>query len=133
STDWVKIKRERDEDFVVLGWLPRKGAETSVGALCLGTYGPVEEGSGGDGAERLLRYRGRVGSGFDASTLRDLEKRLAPLARDPYDWPGATAAELKHVRYVRPELVAQVRFAGWTDEGRVRAAVFQGLRADVAP
>lgn len=128
STDWVKIKRERDEDLVVVGWVPRKGTEHSLGALCLASYAP----SLPDGPD-VLHYRGRVGTGFDAETLRDLEQRLSRLATEPYPWAGATPPETKHVRFVSPKLVAQVRFSGWTDEGRLRAPVFHGLRSDVSP
>lgn len=130
SADWVKIKRERDEDFVVVGWLPRKGDGRGVGALCLGSQGP--EPRDGPGASTLW-YRGRVGSGFDAATLRDLARRLEASAAPPYPLEGALPADLKGVRFVRPELVARVRFSGWTDEGRLRAPVFLGLRPDVTP
>jgi bifunctional non-homologous end joining protein LigD len=144
STDWVKIKRERDDDFIIVGWVPRKNTEDALGALCLASYGPrvdatsaevVEadsEDSAADG-HTTLHYRGRVGTGFDANALRDLEQRLAGLATSPYPWAGATPLDTKHVRFVRPELVTLVRFSGWTDEGRLRAPVFHGLRSDVTP
>lgn len=129
STDWVKIKRERDEDFVVVGWLPRKGDGRGVGALSLGSHGPTVRGE----RSSKLWYRGRVGSGFDAATLRDLERRLEASATSPFPLEGALPAELKGVRFVRPELVVRVRFRGWTDDGRLREPVFLGLRTDVTP
>lgn len=166
STDWVKIKRERDDDFVVAGWLPQRNTTKSLGALCLATFVPPEPGRApGEGPPQPapLVYRGRVGTGFDAHTARDLMRRLlaltptaaapasdgaappnatppdpaaeapAPEARDLEAPVGATAEELKGVRVVAPRLVVRVRYAGWTEEGRLRAAVFEGIRTDVAP
>ncbi len=139
-TDWVKIKRERDDDFVVVGWLPRRNTTKSLGALCLATIVPAEpSGRAPETASPApLAYRGRVGTGFDATTARDLERRLLALTPTSDDLVldrlvGASAEELKGVRPVSPRLVVRVRYAGWTEEGRLRAAVFEGVRVDVAP
>ncbi len=77
-----------------------------------------------------LRYAGNVGTGFKEQTLRDLHRRLAALQvpDSPFAQPRALPA--RGVHWVRPELVAEVSFAGWTEAGRVRHAVFQGLRED---
>jgi bifunctional non-homologous end joining protein LigD len=124
TNDWVKIKCERDDDFVVLGYVPGLGARKSLGALCVGAYVRGE-----------LQYRGRVGSGLSDATIRLL---LGELAERPCaDYPGHGAAPedpgTERASWVRPELVVQVRYLGFTEEGRLRAPVFLGLRPDVDP
>ncbi|HEX9620672.1 MAG TPA: DNA ligase D [Polyangiaceae bacterium] len=120
--DWVKIKCDRDDDFVVLGWLPGKGSRKGLGALCVGSF---------EGAK--LIFRGRVGSGMDARVIELLEQRLPELAASEYPAEGEPPPDLKEARFVRPELAARVRYVGWTEERRLRAPVFLGLRADVEP
>jgi bifunctional non-homologous end joining protein LigD len=124
TTDWVKIKCERDDDFVVIGYVEGQGARKSLGALCLGAY-----------VEGELEYRGRVGSGLSDATIRLLLKELPGLEQGAYpghgDQPEDPGSE--HARWLRPELVVQVRYHGFTEEGRLRAPVFLGLRPDVDP
>jgi bifunctional non-homologous end joining protein LigD len=122
TDDWLKLKREREADFVVVGWVEGKGGRKSLGALELATY---ED-------ERLV-LRGRVGSGLDDRAIRDLIERLRPLEVEK------PAAEGEPVRgggvrhFVKPEIVVNVRFTGWTDDDNVRHPVFNGMRADVTP
>jgi bifunctional non-homologous end joining protein LigD len=124
STDWVKLKCERDDDFVVLGYATGLGARKSLGALCLGSYVHGE-----------LQYRGRVGSGLSDASIRLLLEELS--RRELPDYPGHGAppdeAGAERARWVRPDLVVQVRYHGFTEEGRLRAPVFLGLRSDVEP
>src|SRR6478609_9723659 len=123
TDDWVKLKAERDDEFVVIGFMRGKGNRAALGALCVGSYS----------GERLL-YRGRVGSGLDAAALSSLEKALE--ARRVADFPaaGEPPEDAKGALWVRPELVVSVRFLGFTDgEARLRAPVYKGLRTDVAP
>lgn len=122
SHDWVKIKREREDDFVVVGWVEGKGSRGSLGALCLATY---------RGAE--LVYRGRVGSGFDHALLDQVAAELSTRVTAQSSLPAPVPEEARSARWVRPELVARVRFAGFTDDGRLRAPVFRCLVPDVAP
>ncbi len=120
--DWVKLKTERDDDFVVIGYMPGKGTRGRLGALCVASY-----------AGEHLIYRGRVGSGLDASTLGALELELD--ARRVAEFPAAGSApeDAKGALWVRPELVVSVRFLGFTEgEARLRAPVFRGLRQDIA-
>lgn len=124
STDWVKLKCERDDEFVIIGYATGLGARKSLGALCVGSYARGE-----------LEYRGRVGSGLSDAAIRELLERLPALEQPAYPGHGAPPDEIgqEKARWVRPELVVQVRYLGFTEEGRLRAPVFVGLRADVDP
>ena len=123
SRSWLKIKSVQDQEFVVGGYTQGTGARAATfGALLVGHYDHGE-----------LRYAGRVGSGFDNSTLRELHDSLSRLRAD--ESPFAKDPELQKgdLRWVRPELIARVKFAQWTEEGRLRAPVFLGLRSDLDP
>ncbi|MBI3296994.1 MAG: DNA ligase D [Elusimicrobia bacterium] len=115
--DWLKIKCHSDQELVIAGFTEPTGARSGLGALVLG----VNDGGG-------LRHAGRVGTGFDAGTLRDLRRRLEALetGKSPFAEPPGG----RGVHWVRPKLVAQVAFRGWTAEGLVRQASFKGLRED---
>jgi len=122
SEDWVKIKREREDDFVVVGWVAGKGNRGALGAVCIASYR-------GD----TLVYRGRAGSGLNDDTMRRLEKLLLEreVTEPPVEQP--LPEEAKGARWVRPELVVSVSYAGFSDDQRLRHPVFRGLRSDVAP
>jgi bifunctional non-homologous end joining protein LigD len=124
TTDWVKLKVERDDDFVVIGYVSGTGARKSLGALCLGAY-----------VQGQLQYRGRVGSGLSDASIRALLEQLPGLEQADYPGHGAVPEDpgTERARWVRPELVVQVRYHGFTEEGRLRAPVFLGLRPDVDP
>ena len=120
SRDWLKVKVRRASEFVIGGYTPPAGARTHLGALLLGLYR----------GERL-RFVGKVGTGFADATLRTLASKLRALRTDraPFD----PAPRLRHVSWVRPRLVAQVAYAEWTVDGKLRQPAFLGLRADKAP
>jgi bifunctional non-homologous end joining protein LigD len=120
--DWIKIKCDRDEEFVVIGWMTGKGGRARLGALCVASYG-----AGG------LRYRGRVGSGLDEASIDALTPRLAELATGEFPGVGAVPAEAKGAHWVRPELVVSVRFQGFTPDSHLRHPVFRGIRSDIEP
>ena len=122
SDDWIKIKCDRDEEFVVLGWLAGKGGRSRLGALCVGSYGH-------DG----LRYRGRVGSGLDDASIDALLPRLKALEAADFPGIGGIPAEAKDARWVEPELVVSVRFQGFTPDAHLRHPVFRGVRTDIEP
>jgi bifunctional non-homologous end joining protein LigD len=117
SRDWLKFKCEQGQELVIGGFTAPKGSRVEFGALLLGYYD--------DGA---LRYAGKVGTGFDDDTLRDIGARLRGL-RVPAS-PFADAVRERDVTWVRPELVAQLRFSEWTPYGRLRHPAFLGLRDD---
>ena len=123
TDDWVKLKSERDDEFVVIGFMRGKGGRAALGALCVASYS----------GERLL-YRGRVGSGLDAATLSSLEQALEARRVQAFPAHGKPPEDAKGALWVRPELVVSVRFLGFTDgEPRLRAPVYRGLRTDLTP
>src|SRR5919106_775947 len=119
SRDWLKFKCSAEQELVIGGFTAPRGSRTDLGALLLGYYD--------DGR---LRYAGKVGTGFTQATLRDLAGRLAPLGQDAS--PFADEVRERNVTWARPELVAQVGFAEWTRDGRLRHPRFLGLREDKA-
>ena len=125
---WVKVKCLNREEFVVIGWTDPEGSRPHLGALLLGYYDP-------DG--RLV-YAGRVGTGINQAELARLWRRLQPLAIDkmPVDVPPPRSTRfgsplvLSRVHWVRPELVAEVKYLTWTDDNLLRQVVYEGLRED---
>lgn len=121
SSDWIKLKCKRRQEFVIVGYSEAKGSREHFGALLLGLHDK-------DGA---LRYAGKVGTGFSVASLRSLHQQLQPLQRktSPLQVPPR-GADARGVTWLRPELLCEVAFAEMTREGLVRQAVFQGLRND---
>ncbi len=117
SRDWLKFKCAHGQELVIGGFTPPKGSRIEFGALLVGVY---------DG-ENLL-YAGKVGTGFNRETLHMLAAKLRPLERS--DTPFANAPRFRDVTWVEPELVAQVGFAEWTNDGRLRHPRYLGLRDD---
>lgn len=123
SHSWLKIKSALRQEFVVGAFTPPAGSRQGFGSLALGCY---------DGDD--LIYCGNVGSGFGEQSLIELSRELGALRQDASPFAGALdVPELKQAIWVRPELVADVEFAAWTVEGRVRHARFKGLRPNVNP
>lgn len=122
SPDWIKLKCGQRQEFVVAGYTDPQGARTGIGALLLAVHGD-------DGA---LRYAGSVGTGFSERTLKELHARLSALQTPRSPFPEGTAVD-KKAHWVKPRLLAEVSFAEWTKEGRIRHSVFHGLRADKPP
>ncbi|HKG02682.1 MAG TPA: DNA ligase D [Conexibacter sp.] len=120
SGAWRKLRNRHRQELVIGGWTEGEGRRAGcVGALLLG----VHEQPGGP-----LRYAGRVGSGFSEAMLDKLERRLEPLRRPRS--PFASGPVPKGARFAAPQLLADVEFSDWTQEGLVRQSVFKGLRDD---
>jgi bifunctional non-homologous end joining protein LigD len=119
SRDWLKVKREPEDDFAVCGYTAPKGSRLGLGALHLCVRH--------DGA---WRWAGKVGSGFDDQLLTQLRAELdaRPAWQPPFPRPEGTA----DVRWVEPELVVQVRYGEWPDGSPLRFPVFLRLRRDKA-
>jgi DNA ligase D-like protein (predicted ligase) len=125
---WLKVKCLNREEFVVVGWTDPEGARPRLGALLLAYYDP-------DG--RLI-YAGRAGTGIDHAELERLWRRLQPLTtpKMPLDVPPPRDSRfgsplvLSRVHWVRPDLVAEVKYLAWTEDNLLRQVVYQGLRED---
>jgi len=121
SRDWLKLKCVLEQEFVVGGYTDPAGSRTDFGALLVGYY----EGD-------RLRYAGKVGTGYTARTLVELGTRLRAL--ETSEPPFADVRPVpRGTHWTRPELVAQIGFAEWTGEGRLRQPRFLGLRDDKRP
>lgn len=124
SRGWLKIKCSKRQEFVIGGYTSPGGSRAGFGAIVLGYY---------DDAGHLL-YAGRAGTGFSERMLAHLTPELESrrVSNNPFDKPP-TGEDARGVHYIRPELVAQVEFTAWTNEGILRHPSFQGLRLDVEP
>lgn len=120
SKAWIKSKCSARQEFVIGGYTLSSSSDRAVGSLVLG----VNEGGG-------LRHVGRVGTGFPHKVALDLAHRLRKLqTRDSPFETQLDATARRNVRYVQPELVAEVEFRAWTADGHLRHASFRGLRED---
>jgi bifunctional non-homologous end joining protein LigD len=128
NSDWLKLKLDRQQEFVIGGYRP---GPHGVDSLLVGYYD--------DGR---LRFAGKVRAGFTPHVRREVHACLKPLATDrcPFvDLPssktsrwggGVTAEQMAEMCWVKPTLVAQIRFVEWTADGHLRHAAFLGLRQD---
>lgn len=118
APSWIKLKCTKRQEFVICGYTAPKGSRHGLGALLLGVHDEAGK----------LRYAGSVGSGLDSRMLNKLFAMLTELEVPtcPFEKPPPRLIG----RWVRPKLVAEVSFAEWTKEGRVRHAVFHALRTD---
>jgi bifunctional non-homologous end joining protein LigD len=118
SRDWLKIKISQQEEAVIAGITGPKGSRQHFGSLILGAY-----------RGKKFKYIGNCGTGFNDKTLTALYKKLQPffINASPFDehikFPGK-------VQWIKPEVVCQVKFSEWTNEGRMRHPVYLGLRLD---
>jgi DNA ligase D-like protein (predicted ligase) len=121
SKDWLKLKCVWEQEFVIGGYTDPTGSRTDFGALLVGYH---EEGR--------LRYAGKVGTGYTAARLRDLGRQLRSLKSSSPSFVDAKPIP-RGTHWTRPELVAQIGFAEWTNDGRLRQPRFLGLRDDKRP
>ena len=118
SRDWLKWKCSAEQELVIGGYTAPRGSREDFGALLVGFY---------DGD--VLRYAGKVGTGFDARELATLKQRMDAMERPDSPF-GAGDPPARGTTWVAPELVAQVAFAEWTRDGRLRHPRYLGLRDD---
>ena len=127
SREWLKIKISNTQECVIGGYTDPRGSREHFGSLALGLY---------DEKKRLIPV-GQAGSGFTHETHAQMWKRLRAIETERSPFFGKPESA-RRVHWVRPELVAQIKFTEWTHEGRsgavrMRAPVFQGLRTDKKP
>jgi bifunctional non-homologous end joining protein LigD len=120
SRAWLKIKVRGESEFVIGGYTPPQGSRAEFGALLVGLY---DRGK--------LRYTGKVGTGYTQETLRDLGAKLKLLRTDrsPFD----PLPPIRDALWVKPRLVAQIAYAEWTADDKLRQPAFLGLRTDKRP
>ena len=120
TRDWVKVKCGHRQEMVIGGFTDPQGSRTGFGALLLGIY---ENGK--------LRYAGKVGTGFDDKTLAKLRPILGKLEQKEAAFVNPPRGyEAMGAHWVKPQLVAEVAFTEWSDDGALRHPSFQGLRED---
>jgi bifunctional non-homologous end joining protein LigD len=137
SGAWIKLKCVNEQEFVIGGYTPPAGSRKHFGALLVGYY----EGANKKGDD-CLKFAGKVGTGFTTKTLSMLHKKFREQERSdcPFvDLPskqngkwvqGITPSMMKKMHWVNPKFVAQIKFAEWTRDKKLRAPVFLGLRED---
>jgi len=126
TPDWRKLKIVHEQEFIVGGWTEPRHSRAYFGALLLGFY----EEAAARGSK--LVYAGHTGTGFNERELARVMKLLQPLETNecPFN-PRPKTNERPH--WARPELVAQIKFTEWTDDGKLRHPVYLGLRDDKKP
>lgn len=118
--EWLKIKCSATDEFVVIGYLDLTRKRSAVGALVVGYY-----------HKGTLTYAGRVGTGFSHAVATELWDELQPLRVErPPVAQSLTVQQRKGVRWLKPRLVVQVDYRGWTADRLLRHASFQGVRED---
>jgi len=121
SADWLKLKIVTQQEFAIGGFTEPQGDRSHFGALVLGVYKAGK-----------LNWVGNVGTGFDQKTLAYLASRLEPLIVQKCPFAERPKPD-RGMTWVKPELVAEVKFASWTQDNRLRAPVYLGLRQDIKP
>jgi bifunctional non-homologous end joining protein LigD len=131
SGAWIKLKCVNEQEFVIGGYTPPGGSRKHFGAILVGYY-----------KDKRLLFAGKVGSGFTSKSLSMLHKKFREEARDdcPFaDLPskqngqwvqGITPSMMRKMHWVNPAFVAEIKFAEWTRDGKLRQPVFLGLRED---
>jgi bifunctional non-homologous end joining protein LigD len=117
SRDWLKIKCSRRQELVIGGWTAGRGARQRLGAVLVGYW---------DG--ELLRYAGKVGTGFDTAEVERLADELERRERPTSPFVGEDLP--RRARWAEPELVAEIEFTEWTRGGKLRHPRYLGLRFD---
>jgi bifunctional non-homologous end joining protein LigD len=121
SKDWLKLKCVLEQEFVIGGYTDPAGSRTDFGALLVGYN---EDGK--------LRYAGKVGTGYNAKTLRELGAKLRKIETDKPPFADVKPIP-RGTHWTKPRLVAQIGFAEWTTDGRLRQPRYLGLRDDKRP
>jgi bifunctional non-homologous end joining protein LigD len=119
SPAWLKIKSHYQQETIICGYTEPQGKRQEFGALILGAYDD----------QHVLRYLGHSGTGFNTQELKKLKRQFKQYASQECPFPKVPATNQKQT-WLRPELVCEIKFTGWTDDHQMRHPVYQGLRVD---
>jgi bifunctional non-homologous end joining protein LigD len=134
SRDWVKVRIKQRQDFLIGGSYGGDGGRAGrLGSLLLGVWDVGPEEAEARGEPQRLVYAGGVGSGLSERTIDDLERLLAPLARETNPFELGVGPKRPGPRFCEPRLVCSVEFSEWTYEATLRQPAFKGLRDDIDP
>jgi bifunctional non-homologous end joining protein LigD len=122
SDAWRKTKCVKRQEFVVGGWLPREEDPRDLAALLVGYF-----------VGRKFLFAGKVGTGFDAKTRKQLIAGLSPIRRDSDPFEETPKQYRERVRWAEPRVVVEVVFTEFTDDGLIRHGTFRGIREDKKP
>jgi len=122
SRNWLKLKIEHRQEFVVGGFTEPRNSREHLGAILLGYY---------DAAGALI-YAGHTGGGFSRKTLDDMHRRLVRLERKRCPFLKEPRTN-ERAHWVQPRIVVEVKFNEWTAEGKLRQPIFLGVRDDKDP
>jgi bifunctional non-homologous end joining protein LigD len=116
---WLKAKCIKRQEFIIVGFSAAQAGFRAIGALYLGYM-----------KEDQLTYAGKVGTGYTMEEAAGLYQKLAAMEVKTHAAIGLPRAEARYIHWVRPELLCEVAFVEWTEEGHIRHGSFQGLRED---
>ncbi len=126
SADWIKIKLNQSEEFLIIGYW--SSGKHGLSSLLLGCYPSLADAKAG----RNLTYCGKVGTGFTEASRVQLEGVLSKIAIEKHQITNATPRE-NGITWCQPVLVAQIHFTEWTPDGALRHPGFLGIRSDKKP
>jgi bifunctional non-homologous end joining protein LigD len=121
SKEWLKIKTYKHQEVVIGGFTEPRGSRNDMGALLLGVY-----------ENNALVYVGHTGGGFDEASLAEVRKKLEPLITEQQPFKEKPKPNAPPT-WIKPELVCEVRFSDWTQDGLMRQPIYMGMREDKDP
>lgn len=123
SDDWIKLKCRLRQEFIIVGYTEPQGSRSGFGAILLGVHKAIGDAE--------IVYAGRVGTGFNATRLADIYKKMKALEQDKQTVSTKlTGMQRKGAHWIKPKLICEVEFAEWTGEEILRQASFISLRTD---
>jgi bifunctional non-homologous end joining protein LigD len=129
---WIKLKNFRTQEVVIGGWRPGNGRRAlTVGSLLIGV--PMSADDGSEDGDLVLRYVGRVGSGFSDAELERITEQFRGLARKDCPLAEVPRLDARDAHWIEPVLVGEVAYGEWTDDHRLRHPVWRGWRTDKTP